>query len=251
MLIGDAANILVRVGWTLWRPNEGTMRKTILLAAYAAATALATPALAAGNPDGHWQIKLLATGVLPDGKITSVSDPNNILLATDQTKANDNVVPTIAIEYYASPNISIETICCLTSHHVSGTGTLSGATNIVDHVMILPATVTLKYHFNTGAIRPYVGVGPSLFLVLDEKPGSSISGAPLNVSKVRMSNEVGLALQAGVDIAVNDSGLGISLDAKRYFNRSTAHYYVGTTEVLATRHKLDPWVVSGGVYFRF
>ncbi len=43
------------------------MRTIMLLAAMAAATALSTPAFA-GNPDGHWQIKLLGTGVLPDGK---------------------------------------------------------------------------------------------------------------------------------------------------------------------------------------
>lgn len=60
-----------------------------------------------------------------------------------------------------------------------------------------------------------------------------------------------MALQAGVDVPVNDAGLGISLDAKKYFMKTTTHFYAGTTEVLSTDHKLDPWVVSGGVSYRF
>ena len=34
-----------------------------------------------------------------------------VLPANTQTKANDNYVPTLAIEYFATPNVSIETIC--------------------------------------------------------------------------------------------------------------------------------------------
>ena len=115
--------------------------------------------------------------------------------------------------------------------------------------MILPATVTLKYHVDAGAIKPYVGVGPSVFLFIDEKPGASAKA--LGVDKLKLSNEVGLALQAGVDIPVNDQGMGISLDAKKYFMDTTAHFYAGGSEVLTTKHKLDPWVISGGVTFRF
>lgn len=223
------------------------MRKLTLLAALAAATTLATPAYA-GNPEGKIQVKLLATGVLPDGKITDVKKDLIGLPAGSQTAANNNVVPTVAIEYYATPNVSIETICCLTQHHVNGAGALAG-TNIVNHVMILPATVTVKYHLDAGPIRPYVGVGPTLFLILGEKPGSTTR--TLGGTSLKMSNELGVVLQGGVDIPVNDSGMGISLDAKKYFVDTTLHVKAGATEVLTTKHKLDPWVLSGGVYFRF
>jgi outer membrane protein len=51
---------------------------------------------------------------------------------------------------------------------------------------------------------------------------------------------------------VNASGMGISLDAKKYFMNTKAHFYnAGGIEVLTTEHKLDPWVLSGGVYLRF
>ena len=227
------------------------MRKIALTAALATAAALTTPAQAA-SADGKWEIKVLATGVLPDGKIDKVNSVipavATALGASPETKANDNVVPTVAIEYYATPNVSIETICCLTTHKVTGLGSIAGA-DIAQHVMILPATITLKYHFDLGAVKPYIGAGPSLFFFIDERPGATPTA--LGATSLKMDNEFAVALQAGVDIPLGESGLGISLDAKKYFVKPTTHFYAGTTEVLSTTHKLDPWVVSGGVFARF
>lgn len=228
------------------------MRKTTLIAAFAAATAIASPAYA-GNPEGHWQIKALGTGVLPDGKIEKFKyvDPAlaAILPANVQTQANDNAVPTVAIEYFFNKTFSVETICCLTQHHVNGAGGIAG-TRIVNHVLILPATITAKLHLDAGPIKPYVGAGPSLFLIFGEKPGSDLQA--LGGASTKMSNEVGVALQAGVDIPVNDRGMGISLDAKKYFMNTTLHVKTASgVEVLTTKHKLDPWVLSAGVSYRF
>jgi outer membrane protein len=231
------------------------MRKIAMLAAFAAAAAIISPAYA-GNPDGKFQVKVLGTGVLVDGKIDKVksidatSALGGAVAATTgpQTDINNNFVPTIAVEYFATPDVSIETICCLTQHHASGAGGLAG-TELVDHIMILPATVTLKYHLNVGPIKPYVGVGPSVFFFIDEKPGAT--AATLGADKLKLSNEIGVALQAGFDMPLNDAGMGLSVDAKKYFMNTDAEFYDGGAVVLKTKHQLDPWVVSGGVYFRF
>ena len=226
------------------------MRKLLITAALAAATTLSTSAWA-GNPEGRLQIKLLGTGVLVDGKITKVEKDLIGLPAGAQTDINDNVVPTVAIEYFATPNVSIETICCLTQHHASGAGALPSSTGIVDHVMILPATVTLKYHLATaGGFKPYVGVGPSVFFFIDEKPGAT--ARTLGAARTHLDNQVGVALQAGFDLPVNDSGMGISIDAKKYFMKTKAHFFTAAgAEALTTEHKLDPWVLSAGVSYRF
>jgi len=225
------------------------MRKTLTAAVLAAATVLSTPAWA-GNAEGHWQVKLLGTGVLVDGKITKVEKDLIGLPAGTQTDINDNVLPTVAVEYFATPNISIETICCLTQHHASGAGALPSSAAIVDHVMILPATVTLKYHLPLKGVKPYVGVGPSVFFFIDEKPGATAQ--LLGAARAHLDNKVGIALQAGLDIPVNDKGLGVSIDAKKYFMNTTAHFYTaGGVEALTTEHKLDPWVLSAGVSYRF
>ena len=236
------------------------MRKMSMLAAAAltaaAATAIVTPAQA-GSPDGKWQVKVLGTAVLPDGQIDKIRsiDTDTALggtlagLETVGTKANDNVVPTLAVEYFFSNAFSVETICCFTQHHVSGTGDVAGA-SLVDHVLILPATVTAKAHLDTGTpFKPYVGAGPAWFFVFDEKPGDTARA--LGVDKVKMSNKVGFALQGGVDIAINDNGLGLSLDAKKYWVKPTASFYEDGVLALKTRHDLDPWVLSGGVSYRF
>ena len=218
----------------------------------AAAVALGVPMAAqAGAPDGKVQIKVLATGVLPDGKIDTVKSNALGANAATQTAASDNWVPTVAVEYFLSPNFSVETICCLTAHHVDGTaGSVAGRDKLIDNILILPATVTLKGHLtSTGPIKPYVGAGPSYFIVLDSKVGAG--GTAIGATSAKVQSKIGFALQAGVDIAVNDKGLSLTLDAKRYFVKPLASFYVGAAEVLRTRHDLDPWVVSAGLAYRF
>lgn len=223
------------------------MRKALLLAAAAAASFAATPAWA-GDGEGRFQIKVLGTAVLPDGKITAVNTDLVGLPAGTQTKANDNYVPTVAIEYFFTPELSVETICCMTEHDVDATSGLPGA-ELVSDARLIPATLTVKYHLNAGGISPYVGVGPALFLFVGDKPGAA--AVTLGADGFSLSDEFGLALQAGVDIPVNDSGLSVSLDAKRYFVDTTARWYAGETKVIETEHKLDPWVLSAGVGLRF
>lgn len=231
--------------------------KKILLAAGAAMVAAGVPGTAhAGNPDGKIQVKLLGTGVLPDGGLKSVKyvDPDllDTLLTVSpadefDTRANDNVVPTLAIEYFFTPNISVETICCVTQHDVDGANGLAG-TELVADARVIPATFTLKYHFTDAPFKPYVGVGPTYFLWIQDKSGATTKA--LGADGQSMDDEFGFALQAGVDFPLNDKGMGLSVDAKKYFIDQTAHWYAGGTEVLRTEHKLDPWVVSVGLTYR-
>jgi len=224
--------------------------KARLLPCIAGMLAVAAPT-AAQAQDGRIQIKLMATGVLPGGKISEIRQASVALPAGTDAEANDNWVPTAAIEYFFSDSVSVETICCLTSHHVNGAGAIAGVNNLVDDILILPATLTLKYHVPAGPIRPYVGVGPAYFIVLDSKVGPG-GVAALGAASAEVKSKVGFALQAGVDIPIGDSGFGISFDAKRYFVRPLAQFRdaAGAT-LLETRHELDPWVVSGGISFRF
>jgi outer membrane protein len=223
------------------------MRKADAMLALLGSAMLAQPALAAA--DGKLQIKVLGTAVLPDGKIEKVKKDLVGLPAGTQTKANDNVVPTVAIEYFFTPNVSLETICCLTQHDVDGTTGLPGA-ELVSDAQIIPATFTLKYHpMPEGPIRPYIGAGPTYFLFIKDKPGAAARA--LGANGFKLDDAFGVALQAGVDVPVNYSGMVVSLDAKKYFVSTDAHWFVGNTEVIRTKHKLDPWVLSAGVGFRF
>ena len=221
------------------------MRMMIAAAALGTMLTLAAPAHA---EEGKWQVKLLGTAVLPDGKITDVNQDLVGLPANLQTKANDNYVPTVAIEYFFTPNISVETICCVTQHDVDGTTGMPGAELVAD-AKLIPATLTLKYHLDAGGVRPYVGAGPSYFIFISDKPGAAAVTA--GADGFKLDDHIGFALQAGVDIPLGPDGFALSLDAKRYFLTTTAHWYAGSTEVISTDHKLDPWVLSAGVGYRF
>jgi outer membrane protein len=230
------------------------MHKITKLAAATAALAMAASATAAqaGNAEGKFQFKVLATAVLPDGAVKDVKkDPLGLTTAAiTNTTASDNVTPTVAIEYFATKNISVETIAGVTAHHVTvSSGALKG-TEAVSKVHIVPATVTVKYHLPlTAGIKPYVGVGPTLFLVVADEPSAAVKSA-LGVTRTKLTSELGFAAQAGVDIAIGH-GYSLALDAKKYWVDTNATFYAGSTQALVTRHKLNPWVLSAGVAYRF
>lgn len=221
--------------------------KALLAGGMTALALLASPA-AAQETEGKLQVKVLGTGVLPDGKITSVNTDIVGLPADTQTEANDNVVPTIAIEYFFSDNFSIETICCVTQHDVDAVSGLPGA-ELVSNARLIPATFTAKYHFDLDGFKPYVGAGPTYFLWIEDKPGAAT--LPLGVTDTDLSDEFGFVLQAGFDVPISDDGFGLTVDAKRYFVDTTARWYAGDVLAIETEHKLDPWVLSAGVSYRF
>ena len=239
------------------------MRKLMTTVAAAAAVfGMAGVAHADDAQQGKIQVKVLGSAVLASGKLTKVDYVSSAwltavpaagaALAAPQTVLNDNAVPTLAIEYFFTPNISVETICCFTGHHVSGDGTAAGA-SLVDHVLVLPATVTAKYHL-TGVlplgIKPYIGAGPAWFFYLGEKPGAT--AAALGATEVHLSNKVGVAVQGGFDMPIPGTPFGISADVKKYWVSTTAHFIGGALgEVLTTEHKVNPWVASAGVTYRF
>ena len=221
--------------------------KKLLAAAFTSAAMLAIPAQAQ-EADGDLQVKLLGTYVAPDGAITEINTDIVGLPGDTQTEANDNFVPTLAIEYFVSPNVSIETICCMTQHDVDAISGLTGA-ELVSDAKLIPATFTAKYHFDLEGVKPYLGAGATYFWWVDVNPGAET--LDLGVTRTTLSDELGLVLQAGADIPIGDTGLGFTIDAKRYFVDTTARWFAGDTLAIETEHKLDPWVVSAGVAYRF
>lgn len=80
--------------------------KAALLAATAFTLAIGPAAQA--QDAGKIQVKLLGTAVLPDGKITEVRQQPGTILNGSNTEADNNVVPTLAIEYFFTPNVSLK-----------------------------------------------------------------------------------------------------------------------------------------------
>lgn len=223
------------------------------LTALAAATMLAGAAHAEGNADGKIQFKVLATAVLPDGGVKQVKTDvlGLVPTAVGNTVASDNVTPTVAIEYFFTPNISVETIAGVTAHHVSASAGALKGTDLISKIHIIPATLTAKFHMPLGhGIKPYVGAGPALYIVVADEPSAALKAALPAVTRTKLTSEFGVAIQAGVDIALG-KGYGLTFDAKKYWVGTDATVYAGSTKALVTRNKLDPWVLSAGVSYRF
>ena len=225
------------------------MKSTIVGSAVTALALVSAVPAAAQDPNGRFQVKGLVTAVLPDGEITEVRTDAIGLPGGSQVSASDSYVPTVAIEYFVTPSFSVETICCVTPHDVEGEGALAGAA-LIDDAIILPATVTAKYHWAMGGgFKPYLGAGVTHFFIFNEEVGAD--AAALGATDVGLSDEFGFVLQAGFDLPLNDWGLGFSVDAKRSFVDTTATFRAGAATALQTEHALDPWVVSAGVSYRF
>ncbi len=72
-------------------------------------------------------------------------------------------------------------------------------------------------------------------------------GKDKNGFQVDIDDGFGYALQAGVDVALKDRW-SANLDVKKVFFETDASVNNGA---LKTKVKLDPWVVSAGVGYRF
>ncbi len=220
-----------------------------IIASACAGIALAASPAAAQDRAGDVQVKLVGTAVLPDGEIEQVNVDLVGLPAGTDTKASDNVVPTVAIEYFFTDNFSIETIAGTTQHDVDTVSGFPPGTELVSDALLLPATVTAKVHFDAGDVKPYLGAGAAYFIWLSDDPGAAT--IPLGVTDTDLTDEFGFVLQAGIDVPVGESGFGVTLDAKRYFIGTTAQWFAGNTLVIETDHNLDPWVLSAGVSYTF
>ncbi|EAQ29076.1 outer membrane protein OmpW, putative [Erythrobacter sp. NAP1] len=224
------------------------MKKTNALLGLAAAAMVASPAVAQDRA-GDVQLKVLGTAVLPDGEIEDVNVDLVGLPAGTDTRATDNFVPTVAVEYFFTDNFSLETIAGVTQHDVDTVSGFPPGTELVSDALLLPATVTGKVHFDAAGFKPYLGAGVAYFMWLSDEPGAAT--LPLGVTDTDLTDEFGFVLQAGVDVPVGNDGFGVTLDAKRYFIGTTAQWFAGNTLVIETDHNLDPWVLSAGVSYRF
>lgn len=150
----------------------------------------------------------------------------------------EDVMPTIGLSYFLTDHVAVEVIAGTTKHTVKAVGP---GTNVAVHdTWVLPPVVALQYHFAPDArFSPYVGAGLNYMIFY--------SGKDKNGFKVKLKDGVGYALQAGADYALKDKW-SLNLDVKKVFFDTRATINGGA---LTSKVKLDPWVVSAGVGYKF
>lgn len=185
---------------------------------------------------GGLVLNVRLTDVAPRGSdpiVTLAGAPTGL-----RAKVDYDVMPTVGLSYFLSDHIAIEAIAGTTKHTVRAKGP---ATDLkVKDTWVLPPVVTLQYHFAPAArVSPYVGAGVNYMLFY--------GGSNKNGFKLKIDDGFGAALQAGVDIATRDRWT-INLDAKKVFFETDA---VDKTNGIKTKVTLNPWVLSGGIGYRF
>jgi len=190
------------------------------------------------------------------------------------TTTSWSVMPMVDIAYYLNKNWAIEAICCVTPHHVQGTGVLYGAS--LANTWVFPPSVMLQYHFtNFGAFQPYLGVGANFTAFwgtgagnnnwyLGFNPTSALAGLNGGVASfysTSITPSWGAVGQIGADYMFNEHW-GVNFDVKYIQMQPNAHANIITTLPSApslgavyipvtAAVKINPIVVSTGLTYRF
>jgi outer membrane protein len=171
------------------------------------------------------------------GRLVNIDPANQDNIPSLDVSVSNKVIPEVDFTYFLSPSLSAELILTYPQkHNVSANGSAVGT---LKH---LPPTLTLQYRFNDlglGAFTPYVGAG----LNYTRFSSVNLGGGTLSVDK----NSFGLALQAGVDYAI-DKNWSVNFDVKKVQIRTDLKDAAGTS--LGTL-KIDPLLVGVGVGYKF
>jgi outer membrane protein len=223
------------------------MRQALFAATLASAMALSFAASAqsllfpddapVGKEASTFMIRGRAIGVIPLDASSSISAIGG------EVSASAQAAPEVDASYFLTDNIAFELIAATTRHQVSATGTSLGTVDVA-HVSVLPPTLTVQYHFMPhSAFSPYIGAGINYTVFYDAKEAGG------TVQHVSFDNNVGAAIQAGIDY--NFSGHWFAnLDAKQIFVDTTAHLSTPLGPVTA-KTSLDPFVIGLGIGYRF
>lgn len=206
------------------------MRK---LSAFTLATALAATAAAPAfaQEQGDFTLGFGFAGVFPKSN-------NGVLNAgTVPIDVDDGYSVTITGEYFVADNIGIELLAAWPfEHDLKSNGTKIGK---VKH---LPPTLSLQYHFtNKSSMTPFIGVGVNYTTFLEDKAVGPLAGNALSVD-----DSWGLALHAGVDFAVSETGAfradvrWIDIDSDVKLNGVD----IGKVDI-------DPWIVGVSYVMKF
>jgi outer membrane protein len=203
------------------------MSKPLAALMFAAVSTLATTAVAQETP---WLVRVRAVHL----DMADKSDPVGGAGASDRITVSDKTIPEFDISYFFTPNWAAELVLTYPQKHdVALDGQKIGS---FKH---LPPTLLLQYHFVLDApLKPYVGAGVNYTTMSKVK----LLGGAASLEH----DSVGLALQAGVDYAI-DKKWSLNFDVKKVQIRSDV--YIGGAK--ASRVKVDPLMLGVGVGYRF
>ena len=199
------------------------MRRLLFLAGL-----LFTVSLSAQN----WQVRLRGVSVQPYEKSTVGGEDSDVNIS-------NAFIPELDFTYFFNKNFAAELILGTSKHDVKvGNDEVS-----LGSVRLLPPTVTLQYHFYpTKSLKPYVGAGLNYTIFYDVENGDTLG--------MDYKNNVGFALQGGVDYFVNDKFF-LNVDIKKLYLKTDVDVDLGLPATVPAEVKINPLLIGFGVGMKF
>lgn len=225
------------------------MKKNSLIPSLLLASGLLSPVTTVvAYEAGDWLIRGRVININPNDSSGSLF-VNGVDTGDKGVTVDSDTVPELDITYMITRNWGVELILGYSEHTAKGEKSWAGLGDVTD-TKVLPPTLTLQYHFLPDAnIRPYVGAGVNYTYFFDEKvPDSSL----LNKAgdSVNLESSWGWAVQAGVDIAINQDWF-VNLDVKYLDIDTTARFKNTAVGNAKINVDIDPVVWGVGIGRRF
>jgi outer membrane protein len=184
--------------------------------------------------------------------VVSPNEDSGSILPTfpgEGVEVSDSFAPEVDITYMATNHIGFELIAATTKHDFAGTSGATGGIGQLGSTWVLPPTLTAQYHFAPDAsVRPYIGAGVNYTAFYSENTTTALENA-IGPTSVSLSNSWGWALQAGVDIDLNES-IFLNFDVKYIDIDTTATLRNAAIGRQQVDIGLDPIVVGVGIGIR-
>ena len=180
---------------------------------------------ASADDTGPWELRVHGTylDMANDSQAFSALGLN---FPANSVHVNSKLIPEFDISYFITKNFSAELVLTVPQ---TQTVTLVGA-GTLGTFKHLPPVLSAQYHFLSGAgFDPYIGLGANFTLIYDTQ--LSVDKVPLSLG----SSSVGV-------------GFVLNFDVKKVTLRSDVSVAGGA---YLTTAKLDPWLLSAGIGWRF
>jgi len=222
-------------------------RKMIALAMIGGAFA-ASPALAKegeGLKKHDVLLRVRGIWVAPNDSTGGI----NPTLPNDRLRISNSFAPEIDVTWMATKHIGFELIAATTKHSAFGKQGVTAGIGKVASTWVLPPTLTAQYHFNSdGKVRPYAGFGVNYTIFWNEKATDGLQAA-VGPTRIHMSDSIGYAAQAGVDIDLNKKFF-LNIDAKYIDLNTNTHLYTTAIGNQVVDTHINPFVVGVGFGIR-
>lgn len=195
-------------------------------------SAAGTAAGTAAGPqsEGNWMVRLRGTYL----DFAQKSDPVGGVGDADRIGVNNKWIPELDVTYFFTPHIAAELVLTIPQKHDVY---LDG--NRIGSFKHLPPTLLVQYHLLPHAtFRPYIGAGLNFTRIW----GADIAGNTLSLDRWSIAP----ALQIGMDYRLTRSWY-LNADIKKVWLSSD----VKAAGAKVSEVKLDPWLFSVGVGYRF